>query len=242
MKNGIILAAFMAALCTSAETVKTATQPWVRSYVATNHTDITGKADKTNTYTKAETDAKIVELAPTPDLTAYLRNDKQDNESQIFGGTLSGFGFHADTGRNENGWQRFMAHNGNNAAQSLPEYIASNPWGFFIGNLEPATNYADSIAASFENGMRTAAMADTANFASESTWASRLGGAGDYSAPTADDLIRASTNAAEAVVREKSLGGIWDQQLEVWWTPVMVNGALTYQATTNVDMNAEVTP
>ena len=51
MKNGIILAAFMAALCASAETVKTATQPWVRAYVATNHTDVTGKADKTNGYT-----------------------------------------------------------------------------------------------------------------------------------------------------------------------------------------------
>ena len=47
------------------------------------------------------------------------------------------------------------------------------------------------------------------------------------------------TNVAEAVVREKSLGGIWDQELEVWWTPVMRGGALTYQATTNVNMNAE---
>lgn len=47
------------------------------------------------------------------------------------------------------------------------------------------------------------------------------------------------TNIAEAVVREKSLGGIWDRQLGVWWTPVMVNGALTYQATTNVNINAE---
>lgn len=47
------------------------------------------------------------------------------------------------------------------------------------------------------------------------------------------------TNIAKAVVREKSLGGIWDRQLGVWWTPVMVNGALTYQATTNVNINAE---
>ena len=46
------------------------------------------------------------------------------------------------------------------------------------------------------------------------------------------------TNIAEAVVREKSLGGIWDQELEVWWTPKMRNGALTYEATTNVNLNA----
>jgi len=52
----------------------------------------------------------------------------------------------------------------------------------------------------------------------------------------------ATRQEVEDTIREKSLGGIWDQQLEVWWTPVMVNGALTYQATTNVDMNAEVTP
>lgn len=43
----------------------------------------------------------------------------------------------------------------------------------------------------------------------------------------------------ENKIREKSLGGIWDAQLEVWWTPVMRNGALTYQATTNVNLNAE---
>lgn len=52
------------------------------------------------------------------------------------------------------------------------------------------------------------------------------------------DLKRESTNAAVAVVREMSLGGIWDKRLNVWWTPVMENGALTYQATTNVNLNA----
>ena len=41
------------------------------------------------------------------------------------------------------------------------------------------------------------------------------------------------------IVRECSLGGIWDRELEVWWTPVMVGGSLTYQATTNVNLNAE---
>lgn len=41
------------------------------------------------------------------------------------------------------------------------------------------------------------------------------------------------------IIRELSLGGIWDSELEVWWTPVMVGGSLTYQATTNVNLNAE---
>ena len=42
-----------------------------------------------------------------------------------------------------------------------------------------------------------------------------------------------------AAIREQSLGGIWDDQLQVWWTPRMRNGSLTYEATTNVNLNAE---
>lgn len=42
-----------------------------------------------------------------------------------------------------------------------------------------------------------------------------------------------------AAIREQSLGGIWDEELQVWWTPVMRNGSLSYQATTNVNLNAE---
>lgn len=40
-------------------------------------------------------------------------------------------------------------------------------------------------------------------------------------------------------IREQSLGGIWDDALQVWWTPRMRNGSLTYEATTNVNLNAE---
>ena len=42
---------------------------------------------------------------------------------------------------------------------------------------------------------------------------------------------------ATNVVREAN-GGIWDTQLEVWWTPRMENGCLTYYATTNVNQSA----
>ena len=71
-----------------------------------------------------------------------------------------------------------------------------------------------------------------------------------YSEPTEDDVMRRidlsgyathnqATNAATAVVRDLSLGGIWDERLEVWWTPRMRGGSLTYEATTNVNLNAE---
>ena len=41
-----------------------------------------------------------------------------------------------------------------------------------------------------------------------------------------------------AAIREQSIGGIWDRDLGVWWTPIMENGALRYTATTNVNLNA----
>lgn len=42
-----------------------------------------------------------------------------------------------------------------------------------------------------------------------------------------------------AAIREQSLGGIYDSELGVWWTPIMENGALRYIATTNVNLSAE---
>lgn len=122
-------------------------------------------AEDAKTYTNAVnaanayTDGKIAEIpepdfstnntelvetieakAPTPDLSPFLRNDKQDSEVQIFGGLLSGFGFHADTGHNDNGWNQYTAHNGTALAQSLPSYIQSNPWNFLKqGEAIPTT-------------------------------------------------------------------------------------------------------
>lgn len=40
-------------------------------------------------------------------------------------------------------------------------------------------------------------------------------------------------------IRENSLSGIYDQQLQTWWTPKMINGSYKFMATTNVDMNVE---
>ena len=42
------------------------------------------------------------------------------------------------------------------------------------------------------------------------------------------------------IVRDLSLGGIWDEQIQVWWTPRMRNGSLTYEATTNVNLNTGI--
>ena len=56
---------------------------------------------------------------------------------------------------------------------------------------------------------------------------------------TAAKVGAATPEDVTAAIREQSLGGIWDEELQVWWTPRMMNGNLTYEATTNVNLNAE---
>jgi hypothetical protein len=56
---------------------------------------------------------------------------------------------------------------------------------------------------------------------------------------TAAEVGATTPEDVTAAIREQSLGGIWDAELEVWWTPRMRNGSLTYEATTNVNLNVE---
>jgi len=56
---------------------------------------------------------------------------------------------------------------------------------------------------------------------------------------TASEVGATTPEDVTAAIREQSLGGIWDETLQVWWTPRMRNGSLTYEATTNVNLNAE---
>lgn len=56
---------------------------------------------------------------------------------------------------------------------------------------------------------------------------------------TAEQVGATTPADVTAAIREQSLGGIWDETLQVWWTPRMRNGSLTYEATTNVNLNAE---
>lgn len=53
--------------------------------------------------------------------------------------------------------------------------------------------------------------------------------------------IPTTTKIKETAIKaiRESNGGVWDAKLEVWWTPKMENGKLTYQATTNVNIQAE---
>ena len=56
---------------------------------------------------------------------------------------------------------------------------------------------------------------------------------------TASEVGATDGEAVTNIVRQVSLGGIWDRHLSVWWTPIMDNGALRYVATTNVNLAVE---
>ena len=108
-----------------------------------------------------------------------------------------------------------------------------------LGAVAVSTNYTEVVAAEFANGTRSvryAGYAYSAEFSAEAGYVYNNSGNLTYDAT---DLIQASTNAAEAVVREHSLMGIWDDKLGVWWTPHMSGGAYYWTATTNVNLAAE---
>ena len=139
-----LLAALAAILTATAATVRTATETFVTNKIAEAVAAIPSPDYSMNNTELVET---IEAKAPTPDLSPFLRSDKNDNEVQIFGGFLSGFGFHADTGHNDNGWNQYTAHNGTSLSQSLPSYITSNPWGFLKrGEAIPTTGGVFSVS------------------------------------------------------------------------------------------------
>ena len=130
-------------------------------------------------------------------------------------------------------------------------------------DLTPATNYTDSatnaLAASLgtlRDGLTDGTITvQNANEAAQASFAFSASGAylaevadrlrdgnfneHDTDAILADIAARATASQVTNIVRDLSLGGIWDSTLQVWWTPRMVNGSLTYHATTNVNLNAE---
>lgn len=241
MKKTILLM-FCAAAMPQLHAATMASQPWTTNRIAEAEArlgaQIGGKADTSNVYTRAETDAKIVELAPPADLTPATNY------------TDSAIGSFAATGTVKKARSAASADYASSAASAnYANSAGASTWAYNLYDdvwnswsvmqiMRSATNYTDAAIDAFTT--RLVVIGDikplTSTYADAAQSAQFLQEEDNQYHPA--DLIRASTNAARAVVREMSLGGIWDQQLEVWWTPVMVNGALTYQATTNVNMEA----
>lgn len=365
-RAALILAALAAILTAAAAPVRTATENFVINKIAEAVAAIPAPDYSTNNAALVET---IQTKAPTPDLSPFLRKDKASNEVQIFGGLLSGDGFDIGGDYSINYWTRLSARNKNKLAQTLPEYIESNPWDFqkrgeaipttggvfnvstmhfaprlsvgpwnasirpydisggsgaafvFGDNLQTkksntmtlgvgvlntnewsfiwsgdanryymptvpsmsnpySTRYNGgfhvnpSVRSGMVNPLQNFWIGDTnladwiVTLSPPASWATLSGKPTNVSAfendagyltgytesdPTVPQWAKAPTKptytASEvgattpadvtAAIREQSLGGIWDETLQVWWTPRMRNGSLTYEATTNVNLNAE---
>ena len=91
------------------------------------------------------------------------------------------------------------------------------------GELQNTTHYGEGVVFGFVREMITAM-----NLVGRLALTNDIPDVSGYATPA--DVT--------AAIREQSLGGIWDQQLGVWWTPIMQNGALRYVATTNVNLSA----
>ena len=155
--------------------------------------DATGLAEVTNVYTKAETEAKIVELAPAPGDYATVSNK-----------AMTALQSYTETDPTVPGWAK-------SETQPLPPDYAN------------VSNKATTALQSFTETDPTV-----------HTWAK----APSKPTYTASEVGATTPADVTAAIREQSLGGIWDAELEVWWTPRMRNGSLTYEATTNVNLNA----
>ncbi len=164
-------------------------------------------------YDKAETEAKIVELAPAPD---YSTNNTALVET--IEATAPAPGDYAAVS--------------NAAMTALQSYTETDPTvpAWAKAETQPLPPNYSNVSNKAMNALQSYTETDP----TISSWAKAA------SKPTYTAAEVGATTPADvtAAIREQSLGGIWDAELEVWWTPRMRNGNLTYEATTNVNLNA----
>ena len=219
----------------------------------TEHQDISGKADKTNTYTKAETDAKIVELSPPTSLKpATNYTDSAIGDFARTNNILKAGPYLSSTGGVVNTKGGITLHYTGVTLGAWPQnsWITPHSFGMFGGFLQEGIEFQDRnvyvskfdrrvtmhfpLDESWEDGADVGDLALRSDIPIVQDWAK----APSKPTYTASEVGATDGETVTNIVREVSLGGIWDQELCVWWTPIMQNGALRYVATTNVNLNA----
>lgn len=238
---------------------------------ATNYTNeavgelrtmVDAKADTSNTYTKAETDARIVELSPPTSLepatnyanevaaglapTNHTHATITDGTNEITAArevyemTATGFTAWAPTIREVvQGEYVFEVID-----YAPPKYFGTaedlgedDYYRIYSSWNGPGWYYMFGV---YQNGEQITTAGDYCSGSSNALElaSSYFGYVRGYTYEPIHKGRLALTNDIPAAVREYSLGGIWDAELEVWWTPRMRGGSLTYEATTNVNMEA----
>lgn len=241
MKRAVLTFAALAAILTAAATpVRTATEGFVANKIAeavaplASTNDVAAAARAATNYT----DAVVADYLP------------------LTGGMLDGMlyakGIVAGQ-RDSSGYPRVYLSMNTNCFVSLITDENGRTWrglyylptarlaGMNINDTEALANLADIAAAA------NAAVRAANNYTDEvaNDVAAAVAAIPDWAKAqtkptyTASEVGATTPADVTAAIREQSLGGIWDEALQVWWTPIMRNGSLTYQATTNVNLNAE---
>ena len=140
----------------------------------------------------------------------------------------------------------------------VPEHIDSNDGiGIFEQNaptgMSPQWGDTYEYILEYETWYEDLSEGDSVEIRRTRRWRSAYGFALTNDIPAVSEWAKATTKptytASEVgaidaatvtnIVRDVSLGGIYDSELGVWWTPHMANGAYYWTATTNVNLNAE---
>ncbi len=156
------------------------------------------------------------------------------NGITLQGGTSAGIGSSVTVGGSSGGGGKIIIQGGGSSGGRL-----------YVGGLTGAGGGAievDGMGASIKkNGSEVATEPYVEQKVSRvNSTLTTLAGAVNSKADKTNVYTKSEADAkVDAAIREQSLGGIWDETLQVWWTPRMRNGSLTYEATTNVNLNAE---
>lgn len=220
MKSKVVFAVLMAALCAAyGATVRTATEGFVTNRIAqaaaaaTNYTDAAIAALPAPDYspTNAVLRATIEAVAPAP-------GDYENISNRV----MQAISLPGDEG-----------HPG---GLFTPRFVGRADLAVGAGSVTKPRQSRDPG----ELTLKGRAQEDAEGAAWGVWWPSFKDAWNNWHWAASEDYVDAAVPATVTnIIRELSLGGIWDSELEVWWTPVMVGGSLTYQATTNVNLNAE---
>lgn len=220
MKNATTIFCTAAFLARAAFAVTMASQPWTMNRIAEAEARLSAKlAASTNG------------LAAKADLGGYL---------PLTGGTLTG-DLTVDTptgGLTVNSWIYGMSFSVGGELSFVQGDgtvgIVREGSGLGFMHVDMPLNYKKSVLVPDGSKVMTETLTNEKlnGYATKTELSAKADKTNVYTKSEADAKV-------DAAIREQSLGGIWDETLQVWWTPRMRNGSLTYEATTNVNLNAE---